>query len=401
MPYTVPEELNDQNGDIILRSSDQVEFRVFQWPLQHLYPVFSDMFHLPNPASLPKSSAPPTVQMDETAAVVEALLRLSYPIDPPIVQDICTMVPIIEAIIKLQAERRCKWWIRMTAVKLIPTNPWAMYAILLALGRKSCDYNLEEEIRIAARETLGRPIVRPWDEARLITAADYDRLLVYHSECKNAFLESQEEMWEEAERQWPWFSPHCSSAVTVRMAGSCLAVTQWFLDFRSRVKETFCKELRGEAIEDTSLWHDLLDIDPVAGELCHSCAMSCALQMPAYAKILAKLSEETISQVNRSSYPVKTRRMLMQMWLDKTNHQILNGKLPLDHLSPLSPLVSSFLSYCPDNALYNWRDNLFPISLTHHKKPRDPSMKPGDKAELCEGEMEALSINGSGVCAGD
>ena len=309
MPYTVPEELSDQNGDIILRSSDQVEFRVFRWPLQHLYPVFSDMFHLPDPASAspPKSSAPPTVQMDETAAVVEVLLRLSYPIDPPIVQDICTMAPIIEAIVKLQAERRCKWWIRMTAVKLIPTNPWAMYAILLALGRKSCDYNLEEEIRIAARETLGRPIVRPWDEARLITAADYDRLLVYHSECKNAFLESQEEMLGEAGIRWPWFSFHCSSGRTVKVAGSCVAVAQWFSDFHSRVNETFCKEFRGEAIDDTSLWHDLLETDRRAGKLCNSCALPSALQMPAYTKILAKLSEEVISQVNRSSCSSKTR----------------------------------------------------------------------------------------------
>ena len=301
LPYNVPEELNDPNGDIILRSSDQVEFRVFRWPLQYLYPVFSDMFRLPDPAhaSSQQSSMPPTVQMEEPAPVIEALLRLSYPIDPPTVKDLPTMFLITEAIVKLQAERRCKWWIRMAVENLVPANPWAMYAFLLALGRKSCDYNFEEELRIAARGTVGQPVVRPWNEAQLITAGDYDRLLMYHSECKVIFLGSQEEMWKKAGTRWSWFNGHCSSGRTI-MVGNCyVAVTQWFLDFRSRAKKAFCKELRGKAIEDVSLWHDLLDRDREAGRVCPSCAKSSALQMPAYAAALSKLSEEAISQVSR------------------------------------------------------------------------------------------------------
>ena len=63
-----------------------------------------------------------------------------------------------------------------------------MYAIPLVLGQKSCDYNLEEGIRIAARDS--KPAVGPqWGEARLITAAGYD-LLVYHSGYGDTFLES-------------------------------------------------------------------------------------------------------------------------------------------------------------------------------------------------------------------
>ena len=200
MPYSVPEKLNNRNGDIILRSSDKVEFRIFRWPLEQLYPVFSDMFHLPDPAaaSPQNPSALPTVQMSETAVVIEALLRLCYPVHPPIIKDLRTVTAVIEALIKLQAERRCKWWIRMTADSLIHENPWAMYAILLALGRKGCNYNLEEEIRLAARGTVGRPVIRPWEEARFITAADYEGLLAYHSECRNAFFNAQEGMWRKA-----------------------------------------------------------------------------------------------------------------------------------------------------------------------------------------------------------
>jgi hypothetical protein len=302
VPYNIPEELNDPNGDITLRSSDQVEFRVFRWPLQYLYPVFSDMFCLPDPISTSplKSVPPPIVQMDETAPVIEALLRLSYPIDPPIVKDLCTMVLITEAIIKLQAERRCRWWIRMTVEKFISVNPWSMYAVLLALGRKGCNYNLEEEIRVAARRTVGRPVVRPWDEGRLITATDYDRLLMYHSECKDTFLRTQEEIWGKAGTQWPWFNGHCSKAKII-MVGNChVTIAHWFLDFGSRAKKTFCEELRVDDIRDVSLWHDLLDRDREAGRLCSSCAKSSALHMPAYAKALSGLLGGVISQVRSS-----------------------------------------------------------------------------------------------------
>ena len=308
--YSVPEEFNDPNGDITLHSSDQVEFRVSRWPLQYLYPVFSDMFHLPDPTS-PGPSTPPVVQMEESASVIEALLRLSYPIDPPIVKDPGTMILVLHAIVKLQAERRCRWWIRMTVKNLVPVNPWAMYAVLLALGRKGCDYNLEEEIRIAARGTVGRPIVRPWGEASLITAADYDRLLMYHSECKDWFLATQEEVWRKAGTCWPWFNSDCSLGRTIRVGKRCVRVTPWFLELRERAKKTLCQELRGEAVEDASLWHSLLEKNREAEKLCSSCARSSALQMPAYAKTLSRLFEEAISQVSSSLWLTETHCVLI------------------------------------------------------------------------------------------
>ena len=298
VPYKVPEELNDPNGEIILRSSDQVEFRVFRWPLQRLYPVFFDMFNLPDSGapSSPKTSAQPVVQMDETAPVVEALLRLSYPIDPPIVEDLGTMVLITEAIVKLQAERGCRRWIRMTVENIVHVNPWAMYAILLALGREGYNYNFEEEIRIAARATVGWKILRPWKEASMITAADYDRLLIFHLECKNAFLKALDKGLAKAKLGYPGNS-HCSK-VNLKVGKSYYQVARWFVDFRAKAREKFCGELRGEAVEDVSLWYEPLERDRMAGVLCFQCAKDSTLRMPEYTKELSKLMEEIISQVS-------------------------------------------------------------------------------------------------------
>lgn len=58
-----------------------------------------------------------------------------------------------------------------------------------------------------------------------------------------------------------------------------VAVTQQFSDFRLRAEGTFCNELRGDAIEDVSLWHDLMDRDQEAMKLWSSCGKSFALQM--------------------------------------------------------------------------------------------------------------------------
>lgn len=301
VPYDVPKDLNDPDGDIILRSSDQVEFRFFRWPLQRLSPVLSDMFHLPDPSTPTEPPAPPVVQMNETAPVIEALLRLSYPIDLPTPKDPHTVALIIEAIVKLQAEERCKRWIRMATENLVHVNPWAMYAILLAMGRKSCGYNFEEEVRIAARETFGRQVVRPWVEASMISGADYDRLLTYHSDCRTQFSGKEGEIFMKAGTSWPWFSPqHCPAAGCFYDGDRHHTALRWFLDFQVRAERVLLEELRGEAIEDITLWSDFLHRDLEANKVCRSCAKACASKMPAYIKTLSMLMEESISQVTGS-----------------------------------------------------------------------------------------------------
>jgi len=183
----------------------------------------------------------------------------------------------------------------MTVESLTPVDPWALYAILLAFGRKSCDYNLEDEIRVAARGTLGRPVARPWYGAHLITAVDYDRLLVYHSECRDMFLGKEKEIWEKAGTQWPWFDAHCTER-WFRVGDYELAIPMWFPEFCSEVKEAFCKEFREEVIEDVNLWFGLLDKHRSADKLCYSCLRTSVLKMPVYTKVLSKLSLEAISQ---------------------------------------------------------------------------------------------------------
>lgn len=303
IPYDIPKEFNESDCDIVLRSSDEEEFRFFRWPLKHFSPLFSDMFRLPNPSTSPTSSVPPVVQMEEAARVIEVLLRLIYPLNPPMnIEDPQTFALVVGLILKLQAEERCRWWIRMVATNLISVNPWAMYPNLLALGRKSCGYDLEDEIRIAARATLGQQAPRVWKEGSMITAADYNRLLVYHSDCRNAILSSERVMWNKPGASWPWFRlkpglSHCPPPNVVRIMGFNFWTFKWFSSFIAKAKKALSKKLRVEVIEDVGLWFDLLESDKLAGAICRSCANDFASKMPAYSKVLSESMGEIISQV--------------------------------------------------------------------------------------------------------
>jgi hypothetical protein len=115
-----------------------------------------------------------------------------------------------------------------------------MCAVLLALFQESHNYSFEEEIRTATQGAVGRPIIRPWNKAYLITAADYVRPPMYHSECKNTLLEAEEDPWRNAGMGWPWFKAHCSSGTT-KVGDYHFTVTRWPLDLLFEGKGDFLR----------------------------------------------------------------------------------------------------------------------------------------------------------------
>lgn len=73
--------VSSPDGDVILRSSDGVEFRADSAVLKRASPVFEDMAKLPPPKNEPL--APPVLVMEETSDVLDVLLCLLYPADAP------------------------------------------------------------------------------------------------------------------------------------------------------------------------------------------------------------------------------------------------------------------------------------------------------------------------------
>ena len=85
-PPSVPLRLNVPDADIILRSSDQVNFRVRKSLLAMSSPFFEDLLSLPQPPDGELVDGLPLVQLSEDAGVLISLISLMYPI-PPVIPD--------------------------------------------------------------------------------------------------------------------------------------------------------------------------------------------------------------------------------------------------------------------------------------------------------------------------
>jgi len=74
---------NDTDADIILRSSDRVDFIVYKVILSKASPVFKTMFSLPQPTTDTQPDSPhPIVELAENSKVLAAFLSIVYPPTP-------------------------------------------------------------------------------------------------------------------------------------------------------------------------------------------------------------------------------------------------------------------------------------------------------------------------------
>ncbi|KAH9012771.1 hypothetical protein EDB84DRAFT_1278514, partial [Lactarius hengduanensis] len=72
--------------NIIVRSSDKVNFRVRKSVLAMSSPFFKDLFSLPQPPDDELVDGLPVIQLSEDADLLNSLISLLYPI-PPIIPD--------------------------------------------------------------------------------------------------------------------------------------------------------------------------------------------------------------------------------------------------------------------------------------------------------------------------
>ncbi|KAI0779444.1 hypothetical protein C8Q74DRAFT_692093 [Fomes fomentarius] len=83
---TVRAPFDDADANIIVRSSDGVDFRLYKNVLAKASPVFRDMFTLPASSSSSSESPedPQTISLSENAETLDALFRLCYPVEHPV-----------------------------------------------------------------------------------------------------------------------------------------------------------------------------------------------------------------------------------------------------------------------------------------------------------------------------
>ncbi|KAG2051069.1 hypothetical protein BDR06DRAFT_612615 [Suillus hirtellus] len=175
-------------ADIILRSSDRVDFRVFKLFLALASPLFETMFELPQPAAVGTSDDTkdglPVIPMQENSKILDTFLRFCYPstlAEDPSLDNLIDIKAIIGVAKKYSLdliERRvCQ---ALANPKVLEAEPLRCFAI-------ARNARLTDETIIAAKYTLRQPLIPTWfPEIEMITASDLLALLTYHNKCSVA-----------------------------------------------------------------------------------------------------------------------------------------------------------------------------------------------------------------------
>ena len=177
-PKLADAPFNGPRADLVLLSSDGVNFFVFKVILSMASSVFADMFTLPLPAAPQTSShEPPVVQLPEDAETLDMALRYCYPIPSP------EVVTLHDARILLEFAR--KYQVDVIKVSLtrfltdtIERDPAGIYALASA-------YEYQDIAAKALQSSLMVPIyqLRSPELQYSTTREQYEALIYYHISC--------------------------------------------------------------------------------------------------------------------------------------------------------------------------------------------------------------------------
>jgi len=236
------------SADLILRSSDLVDFRVHTCILKHVSSVFNDMFLFPQPNSRadrrrsgsfsdsgagaqPYKNGLPLVPVQEASDVLGQLLRICYPVPNPSLDKFDTLSPVLAAAVKyamddilpvLQEDLR----------RFARSSPIRSYCLAV-------HYGFASEAQVAAQACLAFPMstlhASDVPELRYIDARALLKLLRYHERCSEHVLALWSKLpWQMAD--WVWFTcnssgGYCPSApkeVYLAKGKRCVPTLWWY-----------------------------------------------------------------------------------------------------------------------------------------------------------------------------
>ncbi|KAK2462722.1 hypothetical protein APHAL10511_005240 [Amanita phalloides] len=169
-------------ADVILRSSDSMDFFVLKAFLSFASPIFDDMMSPGQGDENDKRNGLHIVPLPEDSKTVYNLLLLIYPFVERSAADIGTYLKVARAAKRYQMdkveERLRKQFVKSGVMK---EEPFRSFAIAVHFGWK-------EEARAAAAKTLTATLdsqVRD-EELKMISGSDFHKLIRWRSECHRA-----------------------------------------------------------------------------------------------------------------------------------------------------------------------------------------------------------------------
>ncbi|KAK0466953.1 uncharacterized protein EV420DRAFT_1260509 [Desarmillaria tabescens] len=252
---------NDTNADLILRSSERVDFYVHKSLLSLASPVFRDMFDIGQAAQTLQGGIP-VVQMSEDSDVLHKLLIWCDPRSILLpkqftIDDISRVLSLTDKFMMEGIAGR----VSMLLSEYVKEQPARVYA----LAYRGCGSWGAELMRAAAWQTLKSDFphhTRAFDD---ISAKALMRLYEYRIDCITAAQSLITDLeWIPIDKPWQHrqsseqFGCRC---IFLKCAGGWTHVARWFVEYlqcaRNSLKEKPCRE----AIFQHDLGPDVIDVE--------------------------------------------------------------------------------------------------------------------------------------------
>ena len=151
---SLPDNLDVSDANVIIRSSDLVNFRVHKSVLVMASPFFGDLLSLPQPPDSESIDGIPVVQLPEDAELMNSLVSMLYPVRPVVPHSYEKLLYLLAAcqkydMVQVQSFIRDK----VNCGYLAPVGTEAFRAYAIASGK-----GLIPEMEKAARLTLDHPM---------------------------------------------------------------------------------------------------------------------------------------------------------------------------------------------------------------------------------------------------
>ncbi|KAG2137612.1 uncharacterized protein EDB93DRAFT_760347 [Suillus bovinus] len=176
---TAEAPFDDQNCDIIIKSTNGVNFHVYKLVLSLMSPVFKDKFKITSPQSEAHSDKS-IITVAQSSTPLRSLLLLCYPAATPTFDSLDDAKAVLKAAKQYDMQAALSRAGDLIMAQFLPDHILDLYAL-------SCQFRWQNHAQTAATRALeikdlGRPS-NGFHGLQDITGADYHELLVYHYRC--------------------------------------------------------------------------------------------------------------------------------------------------------------------------------------------------------------------------
>jgi len=298
---------NDHRADVVLRTSDLVDFRVHTLVLSLVSPVFDSMFNLPQPPDAEKEEALPVISVSESSRTLEKFLSFCYPAREPELADLNDVGDMLEVMSKYDV-KEVKKRVRksLLAPIFLENEPLRVFAIAQR-------YHLKYETRLAALYTLRQPQFKNYcAELERTPAGPYHRLAEYGAKCRTVSARvATVPNFDWIAYRFAWFScrENSSPDTDLRILNSTRKMDRkhWWLVYMRAVSVA----LADVPWFNTPKISQEIDVAMNKALACDTCRKSIMTEMRTFNRLLAAEVERVVTEVSQTYYTFLSHMLIL------------------------------------------------------------------------------------------